>query len=293
MDIQPRWQELPLESLEAIYNPRAAGPNVEAGMARRETDSNQALEQVAGKCRSTSDIRYGRGPKETLDLYQPLNPGVRAAMLAVFIHGGYWRGGDKLDSALVVPALLETGAVVANINYDLCPDISLDTMVEQIIRAVRYCHDHAAEWNADPDQLMLMGHSAGAHLAARVMNSKADDTGLPANLVDKVVAISGIYEPEVITKITVNNEAQIDWDTAQRNNCLENPPQGHAKYLVFAGGDEPAGWVEQSRLYAEVVKQQFACDFYVLEDTEHFTVLCESFIAGSEAFGRIEKLVAL
>jgi len=291
MDKQPKWQDLPRESLENIYNPRAAGPNVEAGMAKRASQSKAALEQIAGKCRSSEDLRYGDGAKETLDLYRPLSDTGEPARLAVFIHGGYWRGGDKHDSALVVPPLLDTGAVVANINYDLCPDISLDTMVEQIVRAVRYCHHHAKEWNADPDQLTLLGHSAGAHLAARVMNAKADSDGVPADLVNRVVAVSGIYEPEVITQITVNEEAQIDVETAKRNDCLVNPPQGNAKYLVYAGGDEPAGWIEQSRLYAEVVRAAgFDCEYLVMDNTDHFTVLCDSFLDDSSVFAKIREL---
>lgn len=289
---QPRWQNLPPEQLESIYNPRVAGPNVEAGIAKRAADSDSAKAQLDGNCHATIDLRYGSGDKETLDLYQPLKPDTDPAPLAVFIHGGYWRGGDKQDSTLVVPPILNTGAVVANINYDLCPTISLDTMVEQIIRAVRYCHQHAGEWKANPEQLMLLGHSAGAHLAARVMNAKADDMGLPANMVNTVVAISGIYEPEVITEITVNDEAQIDRETARRNDCLTNPPHGRARFLVYAGGDEPAGWIEQSRLYADVVKDAgHECEFFQLDDTDHFTVLCDSFIEHSNAFSKIKKLI--
>lgn len=292
MDKQPRWQELPPELLESIYNPRAAGPNVEAGMARRLAESEQARAQLAGNCIADIDLRYGDGNKETFDLYRPLESPVQPAPLLVFIHGGYWRGGDKQDSTLVVPALLNAGSVVANLNFDLCPAISLDTMVEQIIRAVRYCHQHAPDWHADPDRLILIGHSAGAHLAARVMNSKPDAHGSPGDLVSAIVAISGIYEPEVITHITVNDEAEIDLETARRNDCLVNPPLGNARYLVTAGGDEPAGWIEQSRLYADVVSNAGnPCEYFVLNNTDHFTVSCESFSAGSEAFSKIENLI--
>ena len=290
MKTEPRWQEIPREHLETIYNPRAAGPNVQAGMARRVTESNAARDQLKGKCQTHVDLRYGPGEKQTLDLYRPLDPPAKPAPLAIFIHGGYWRGGDKQEATLVVPALLAAGAVVANINYDLCPTITLDTMVEQIISAVRFCHQHAPEWNADQNQLKLIGHSAGAHLAARVMNAKADDKGLPADLIHTVIAISGIYEPEVITHISVNDEAQIDTATARRNDCLVNPPLGNAKYLVIAGGDEPAGWIEQSRLYADVVGDAgYECEYFVLDDTDHFTVGCEMFVSGSEAFGWVSR----
>lgn len=292
MDKQPRWQEIQPALLESIYNPRAAGPDVETGMARRLAESEQARKQLAGNCNVSIDIRYGEGSKETLDLYRPIT-NTQAAPLVLFIHGGYWRGGDKQDSTLVVPSLLSAGAVVANINYDLCPTISLDTMVEQIIRAVRYCHHHAATWHANPRQLTLIGHSAGAHLAARVMNSKADANGLPADLVSTVIAISGIYEPEVITHISVNDEARIDVETARRNDCLVNPPLAHARYLVIAGGDEPPGWIEQSRLYTDVVSAAGSpCEFYILDHTDHFTVSCESFVARSEVLTKIENLIA-
>jgi len=292
MNSQPRWQQIAPENLEAIYNPRAAGPNVQAGMARRVAESENARQLLADKCHSSIDLRYGTGDKQTMDLYQPLTTPTQPAPLAVFIHGGYWRGGDKQDSSLVVPALLGAGAVVANVNYDLCPAISLDTMVEQIIGAVRYCHGHATEWHASQDRLLLIGHSAGAHLAARVMNTQGNNDDTPANLVSAVVAISGIYEPEVITHISVNDEAQIDTVTAQRNDCLLNPPLGKARYLVMAGGDEPSGWIDQSRLYAEVVKEAGnECEFFVMSNTDHFTVSCETFIDGSSAIGKIMSLV--
>jgi arylformamidase len=294
MNSQPRWEEIPRENLETIYNPRAAGPNVEAGLARRVAESNAAHDQLHGNCRAEIDLRYGPGEKQTLDLYRPQNSPPTPAPMAIFIHGGYWRAGDKQEATLVVPPLLNAGAVVANVNYDLCPDITLDTMVQQIVSAVRYCHQHATEWNADPNRLTLIGHSAGAHLAARVMNAAADDHGLPANLIQNVIAISGIYEPEVITQITVNEVAQIDTATARRNDCLVNPPSGNAKYLVIAGGDEPAGWIEQSRLYADVVRKAgYECEYFVLNGTDHFTVGCEMFAPGSENFDRIGEYVSM
>lgn len=292
MNRPPKWQHLPSSSLESIYNPRAVGPNVKTSMTRRLTESQAALQHLAENYRPAAEHRYGSGAKETMDLYQPQHHTDEAAPLAIFIHGGYWRGGDKHECALIVPPLLDSGAVVANVNYDLCPEISLDTMVEQIVAAVRYCHEHAREWTANPSRIVLIGHSAGAHLAARVMNSTSDSRDLPADLIHRVVAISGVYEPEVITHISVNNEAKIDLETAQRNNCLLRPPQGSAKFTVIAGGDEPAGWIEQSMLYVDVVKtSDFDCEFYLVEDTDHFTVLCESFAPGSDAYKKIATLL--
>ncbi|MGH1357501.1 MAG: alpha/beta hydrolase [Burkholderiaceae bacterium] len=289
---EPRWQDLPPDQLEAIYNPRVAVADSVAGLARRAALSAQARAHLAGICRVSEDLRYGTNPKECLDLYRPAASPVGPAPLALFVHGGYWRGLDKHDTSLVVPALVDAGAVVANVNYDLCPAVSLDTIVEEIIRAVRFCHDKAADWGADASRLVLIGHSAGAHLCARVMNATSQSALAAADLVSGVAAISGIYEPEVITHLTVNAEAQIDLDTARRNDCLSEKPQGAARFAVWAGGNEPPGWIDQSRRYAALVQAAgFDSEFFVLPQTDHFSVLDESFVPGSEGFARIAALL--
>jgi arylformamidase len=292
MQPQPRWQDVPTEKLERIYNPRAANAHVETRRAQLVAQSKQAREQLADTSVVTEDLRYGPNTKQVLDLYQPRNTTNPATPLVVYIHGGYWRGGDKHESALVVPALLGAGAVVANVNYDLCPDITLDEMVKEIIGAVRFCHQQATSWHANPNHLVLIGHSAGAHLAARVMNEPADNAGLPAALVHSVVALTGIYEPEVITKISVNDEAQIDPSVARRNDCLSKPPQGNARFFVSAGGDEPAGWIDQTHRYAQWIRSSgFECHHADVPGTDHFTLISESFNPESEAFSRIERML--
>jgi arylformamidase len=121
--MQPRWQDILPENLEGIYNPRAANKNLQAALEQRTTLSEQARADLANTSIATEDIRYGTAPNQLLDLYQPKALSDKTAPLVVFIHGGYWRAGDKRESTHVVPALIGAGAVVANINYDLCPKL--------------------------------------------------------------------------------------------------------------------------------------------------------------------------
>jgi arylformamidase len=286
MSIQ--WREMPDDVLEAHFNPRVASADAEGSLARYAARSAQARATLARTCHAEEDVRYGTAPKQTLDLYRPLDVGA-GRPLVVFIHGGYWRALDKSDHSFVVPPMIEAGAVVANLNYDLCPDVTLDEMCDQVVAGVRYCHAHAAAWGGDPGRLILIGHSAGAHLAARVINAPADAGGRPPDLVAGVVAISGIYEPQVVLRLpTVNEQAQITADAAERNDCLAIAPAGSACFAVCAGGDEPEGWTDQSRRYADLVRGRgLECTFFEIAGTDHFTVLERAFETGSEGWQAI------
>ena len=287
------WREMPDETVEAHFNPRIASTDAEGSLKRYAARSAEARAWLASRYDVQEDIRYGPTSKQTFDLYQhPRESAPRA--LVVFIHGGYWRALDKHDHSFIVPPLLEAGAIVANLNYDLCPDVTLDEICAQIVEGVRHCHANAAGWGADPDRMILIGHSAGAHLAARVLNMTADARGRPSDLVAGVAAISGIYEPQVILRLpSVNEQAQITRDAAERNDCLIRPPTGKARLAVWAGGSEPEGWIDQSRQYAERASASgLSCQVFELADKDHFTVLEASFAPGSAGWTAILELIA-
>ena len=263
------WRSLPPAEMEQHFNPRVANPNASELLEDFVARSAEARERIPGRY----DIRYGERPNETLDLHVPegAEPG---SPLVLFIHGGYWRALDKSDHSLVAPPLMDAGAIVANVNYDLCPTITLDEMVEEIANAVRFCRDHAASWGADPDALYLFGHSAGAHLAARMLQREWLAEELPAHGIRGVAAITGVYEPEVILSVTVNDEAQISPGTAARQNCLGRDFVLRPKMLIAVGGDEPEGWRAQSAAFAEDCRNaRLDTDFVVVEGANHFSVL--------------------
>jgi len=286
------WKALSPEEMEAIYNPRASISDLPATMARAEHKSAIARKELSHTARVSEDLRYGAGTLSTLDLYQPRAPSNALRRLFIFIHGGYWRGRDKRDYSFVVPPLLATNAVVANVNYDLCPVVTLDEIVRQAIQVVRFCHTNATNWEADPNQITLIGHSAGAHLTARVLNSPADEIGTPAHCLESIIGLTGVYEPQVILRTSVNKEAQISEQSAIANDCIANPPQlvGERKPRValWAGGDEPQGWIEQTSRYATVLRESgIACTDHVASGCDHFSILENAFLPDSYEFGLI------
>lgn len=263
------WRDLTPPDLEQHFNPRVAVPDAQQCLERFAQRSAEARKHIPGRY----DLRYGPGPKATLDLHVPTGRG-RAHPLVVFMHGGYWRALDKSDHSFVVPPILDAGAAVVNLNYDLCPHVTLDEMVEAIATALRFCHAHAARWQADPDHIILLGHSAGAHLAAAMLQRSWPESELRATAIRAVVALTGIYEPEVILGISVNAEARISADVAARHGCLQRPFTLHPRMLVAAGGDEPEGWTSQSEAFAaHCLAQGLSTEVQLVGGANHFTIL--------------------
>ena len=263
------WRALPPDEMEQHFNPRVAVPHAQQCLDAFAARSAAVRDAIPGRY----DLRYGDGAKATLDLHAPADADGRNP-LVLFFHGGYWRALDKSDHSFVAPAYLDAGAVVANVNYDLCPTVSLDVLVEQAAQALRFCRAQAAGWGADPDAIHLVGHSAGAHLAARVLQRAWPASEVPPGAVRSVAALTGVYEPQVILGVSINAEAQIDADTAARQDCLGKPFHLRPRMLVAAGGDEPPGWQAQSSAFAAACRDAgLDTRLETVPGGNHFTVL--------------------
>ncbi len=115
---------------------------------------------------------YGPNPAQSMDVYLPPNP--QHAPVIIMVHGGAWRTGDKANPGLMDNKLarwLPKGFVLVSINYRLLPDAMALTQAEDVAAAVRRVADAAPGWGADPARIILMGHSAGAHLVALVSSA--------------------------------------------------------------------------------------------------------------------------
>ena len=102
--------------------------------------------------------------KDRLDVYAPA--GAKGAPVVVSIHGGALREGDKSKEGFVGQLLAKAGFVAVIINYRLSPGVSHPAHVEDAAHAVAWARTHAAEYGGDPQKLFVIGHSAGAYLAA-------------------------------------------------------------------------------------------------------------------------------
>jgi acetyl esterase/lipase len=124
------------------------------------------LPALFGPYRRRTNLAYGADPRHRLDVYLPDKPSGSPAPLVVFWHGGRWSSGDKAEYRFVGSALAELGYATMIANYRRYPKVKMAGFMDDAARAALWAMEHAADFEADPRQLYLMGHSAGAHMAA-------------------------------------------------------------------------------------------------------------------------------
>jgi acetyl esterase/lipase len=145
-------------------------------------------------------------PKHTLDLFVPR--GGKSFATVVFIHGGYWRAGDRSYFKAVTglysnvgTALAEHGIATVVASYRLLPDATLDDMLDDVSAALAWTRDHIGAHGGDPTALFLAGHSAGGHLVTQLgaHTGELRARGVPPEIVRGVISLSGIYDIEKTT----------------------------------------------------------------------------------------------
>jgi acetyl esterase/lipase len=115
----------------------------------------------------TRSIPYGEGARRTLDVYRPNADA--AAPVVVFFYGGSWQTGSKQIYQFVAAALARQGYVVVVPDYRVYPATRYPGFLDDGARALRWVKDNAARFGGDPNKLFVMGHSAGAYIAAMLV----------------------------------------------------------------------------------------------------------------------------
>ena len=176
------------------------------------------------------DIPYGDQARQVLDVYP--QAGAKGRPVIFWVHGGGWQVGDKGDVELKPRAFVEKGFVFVSTNYRLLPAVDLATIVRDVARSIHWVHDHIAEFGGDPNRLLVMGHSAGAQLAALICTDdrylKAE--GLSLAIVKGCVPVDGdTYDvPAIIetaeTRRRVHGQAQAKFGHREK---FGNDPARH------------------------------------------------------------------
>lgn len=132
--------------------------------SRLDKRDNRAVTLPAG-AREVKNIAYGPNPKQMLDVYIPHD--ARSAPIIFMVHGGGWRRGDKANFNVVqnkIDYFLPKGFIFVSTNYRMVPEVGVMTESADVTTALAYVQQHAASWEGDSSDVIVMGHSAGAQL---------------------------------------------------------------------------------------------------------------------------------
>jgi acetyl esterase/lipase len=209
---------------------------------------------VFGSYKRHTDIAYGAEPRQRLDVYVPEKLSVTAPVV-VFWHGGRWEIGDKSDYRFVGAALAESGYVAVVANYRHYPRVKMPGFMADAAQAALWARAHAAEFGGDPQRLYLMGHSAGAQMAALLTLDPRyfAAAGQPAPTIAGVIGLSGPYDFLPLLEADVQDmfgPPQIYAESQPINYVRADAPP----MLLIHGLDDDTVWPKNSRNLATALQ---------------------------------------
>ncbi len=235
------------------------------------------------------DIPYANPAleRQVLDIHAPKD--AKNLPVVFWIHGGGWQAGDKSAVQDKPGAFVEKGFVFVSTNYRLLPVVEMETVFRDVAKSLGWVHKHIAEHGGDPNRIFVMGHSAGAQLAALMCTDdrylKAE--GVPFSALKGCVPVDGdTYDvPAIIetaeTRRRVHGEPQAKVGHREK---FGNDPQKHRDYsavthvakgkgippfLILYVADHPDTSAQARRLTAVLKGAEIPATAFGAKDTTH------------------------
>lgn len=253
------------ENLEWQFSPNlVSGESREPAMAARDAASAKAVETL----KPERDIRFGTGLRQLLDFFPAKGSGaVTCRVIHVYVHGGFWRQGHKDTAGYVAPASVELGLPTVVLGYDLCPQVTLEQVTAQVLDGIAWVYRNSSRLGVPGSKVFISGHSAGAHLCAMALACDWTSRNVPPDFLVGAALSSGIYDIGFVPHVTLNKVIKLTPDRVKFNSPMFNPPLRPLPVIIFAGGRESPGWVNQTEEYTQVLRSA-GCDVSVLKFPE-------------------------
>ena len=214
----------------------------------------QAFRAGLGK-RAVLDQTYGAGPRHRFDLFLPDAP---AKGLLIFVHGGYWLEFGRESWSHLAAGALARGWACAMPSYTLAPEARISQMTQEVAQAVQAASARV------PGPVVVTGHSAGGHLAARM---GCADLALPQ--VRRVAPISPLSDLDPLRQTTMNTDLQLTAEEAATESPARLPLRTGCSAHVWVGSIERPAFLWQARTLSEA----WSCDWTVAPGKHHFDVI--------------------
>ncbi|HEY1310754.1 MAG TPA: alpha/beta hydrolase, partial [Pseudolabrys sp.] len=176
------------------------------------------------------------------------------------------------------------GIDVATVGYDLCPQVIIAAIIEQMRAACLFL------WRKRKQRMMVFGHSAGGHLTACMAATDWKKFDAPADLVPAGYAISGVFDLTPLVHVSMNQDLRLDEAEAKRVSPLfwDLPPGRILDAVV--GGAESSEFLRQSRVVADRWKGRAQTRYEEIPGANHFTVVDPINDANSAMVARLTEL---
>ena len=274
------WKSVSAPDLEREYSPSSCiGGNYQPFIAAYKTQSRAAFLKCREMGGSWTELRYGPKPAQRMDLCLPAAKAEPNAIpgLLIFIHGGYWQELSAADSLFAASGCIQRGLAFAAIDYSLAPHASVAQIVDECRAALRCLVGQADVLGFDPQNIVVAGSSAGAHLAAMVAwpGWHSVDGGAPVRI-RAAVLVSGIFDLEPLVGTSINDALGLDVGAALSVSPMRLPLAGFPRALVVWGAVETDEFKRQSREFASLLKAAGTrCETAEISERNHFDVILD------------------
>lgn len=228
----------------------------------------------SGHYQRSVDQRYGELPRQRADVYVPRARNAAGSPLVVFFYGGGWKDGAKANYEFVAASLTRRGIVVVIPDYRLYPDVRFPSFVEDGAAALAWAIDNASRFDADTSRIFVMGHSAGAHIAALLALDPAylDAAGSDVGALAGFIGLSGPYD-----FLPIEGGYLADLFPEQRREAsqpINFVRVGAPPTLLIHGTDDDTVWPRNSeRLAAALEAVDVPVTLRLYEDVGHARVV--------------------
>jgi arylformamidase len=253
---------------ETEYNNRARVPEHPEIFARWAREAEDYRAETMKERRAELGLSYGSSLRQFIDLFSARR--AVKAPLALFIHGGYWRSLDPSLFSHMARGLNAHDVTVAVVGYDLCPEVTIAEIIEQIRHACLFL------WLRTGQRMMIYGHSAGGHLAATMLATEwqARYPKAPPDLVPAAYSISGLFDLTPLVGIPMAHDLRLDESQARSLSPLFWPAPKGRPFDAVVGALESSEFLRQSRTVADSWGKAGAQTRYeAIPGANHFTVI--------------------
>jgi len=252
---------------EAEYNNRARVPDYEEIFARWAQEGELYRADTLKRGCAELGLSYGDTPRQSVDLFMP--EAGESSPIAMFIHGGWWRSLDPSQFSQMARGPNAHSVTVAVVGYDLCPNVSIADIVEQMRRACIFL------WQRFGRRMFVYGHSAGGHLAGAMVAT--DWVSLypkaPADLVPAGYSVSGLFDLSPLVGITPNQDFRLTPEIARALSPALWPLAPGRVFDAVVGGLESSEFLRQSKLIAQAWQSTGKTRYEEILGKNHFTVI--------------------
>lgn len=279
--------------------PIAPGAELDAAFRASATVSTETFDAVMAEYRRASDaavrglsghanVAFDTASDERLDVWGVVATEARPVVLAV--HGGYWRMLSRHETAFMAAPLAERGIATVSVDYTLSPLATIEEIVRQVRTAVAWIHQRGTDHGLDPERLVVVGSSAGAHLAAMTaVQGWQRDLGLSAQPLHGVMLLSGLFDLRPLVSTFANDWLGLDLRRAAAMSPLLAEATSTPAVIAVAER-EATGFHQQSRRFADRWQQTAPTTRRTIANRNHFDVFLDLADPNSQLFS---DLVAL